>query len=97
MTAIKSTFLGTIAAYLMATDHKRIGRLLISFSAIFAIGAAAEGALLGAERISSSSSLVDAGILVQLFSAFRFDLIFYHLRPKSFAHKCYVDFCPLLL
>ena len=76
MTATKSTFLGTIAAYLMATDHKRIGRLLISFSAIFAIGAAAEGALLGAERISSSSSLVDAGILVQLFSAFRFDLIF---------------------
>jgi len=72
----KSTFLGIIAAYLMATDHTRIGRLLISFSAIFAIGAAAEGALLGAERISSSSSLVDAGILVQLFSAFRFDLIF---------------------
>jgi heme/copper-type cytochrome/quinol oxidase subunit 1 len=72
----KSSFLGTIAAYLMATDHTRIGRLLISFSAIFAIGTAAEGALLGAERISSSSSLVDAGILVQLFSAFRFDLIF---------------------
>ena len=82
MTATKSTFLGTIAAYLMATDHKRIGRLLISFSAIFAIGAAAEGALLGAERISSSSSLVDAGILVQLFSAFRFDLIILWFRLR---------------
>ncbi len=79
--ATRSTLLGTVAAYLTASDHKRIGRLLISFSAIFAIGTAIEGALLGAERISPSSSLVDAGIIVQLFSALRFDLIFSVAAP----------------
>lgn len=73
--------LGLFAAYLMTNDHKRLGRLLISFSAIFVIGAAVEGALLGAERISSTSSLVDAGIIVQLFSAFRFDLIYAVAAP----------------
>lgn len=80
LTATRSTLLGAIAAYLTASDHKRIGRLLISFSAIFAIGTAIEGAILGAERISASSSIVDAGIIVQLFSALRFDLIFRLLR-----------------
>ena len=75
-TATKPTLLTAVVAYLTASDHKRIGRLLISFSAIFAVGTAIEGAVLGAERISPSSSLVDAGIIVQLFSALRFDLIF---------------------
>ncbi len=74
--ATKPTLLLAVVAYLTASDHKRIGRLLISFSAIFAVGTAIEGAVLGVERISPSSSLVDAGIVVQLFSALRFDLIF---------------------
>ncbi len=79
--AIKPTLLTAVVAYLTASDHKRIGRLLISFSAIFAVGTAIEGAVLGAERISPSSSLVDAGIIVQLFSALRFDLIFSVAAP----------------
>ena len=80
-TATKPTLLAAVVAYLTASDHKRIGRLLISFSAIFAVGTAIEGAVLGAERISPSSSLVDAGIVVQLFSALRFDLIFSVAAP----------------
>ena len=80
-TATKPTLLTAVVAYLTASDHKRIGRLLISFSAIFAVGTAIEGAVLGAERISPSSSLVDAGIVVQLFSALRFDLIFSVAAP----------------
>ena len=79
--AARSTLLGTFGAYLTASDHKRIGRLLISFSAIFAIRAALEGAVLGAERISSSSSLVNTDIIVQLFSSFRFNLIFSVAAP----------------
>jgi len=79
--ATRSTLLGTIAAYLTASDHKRIGRLLISVSAIFAIATAIEGAILGIERISPSSSIVDADIIVQLFSALRFDLIFSVAAP----------------
>ena len=79
--ATKPSLLTAVVAYLTASDHKRIGRLLISFSAIFAVGTAIEGAVLGAERISPSSSLVDAGIVVQLFSALRFDLIFSVAAP----------------
>ena len=79
--ATRSALLGLVAAYLTASDHKRIGRLLISVSAIFAIATAIEGAILGVERISPSSSIVDAGIIVQLFSALRFDLIFSVAAP----------------
>jgi len=79
--ATRSTLLGSVAAYLTASDHKRIGRLLISVSAIFAIATAIEGAILGVERISPSSSIVDADIIVQLFSALRFDLIFSVAAP----------------
>lgn len=81
LTATRSTILGVAVAYLTASDHKRIGRLLISFSAIFAIGTAIEGAILGAERISTTSSIVDVDIIVQLFSALRFDLIFSVAAP----------------
>lgn len=75
------TTFGAIAEYLMTCDHKRLGRLLISFSAIFALGAALEGALLGAERIDPTNSIVEADAVVQLFSVFRFGLLFAVAAP----------------
>ncbi len=77
----RTSLLGTIARYLTTTDNKRIGRLLITISAIFAVATAVEGAILGAERISPTSSIFDSGIMVQLFSALRFDLIFSVAAP----------------
>ena len=75
-TASNSSTLGVVASYLMTNDHRRLGRLLISISAIFAFGATIQGAVLGAERIVATSSLFMDSISVQLFSSFKFDLAF---------------------
>ena len=79
--AVKSSILATVAAYLMTNDHRRLGRMLISISAIFALATAVEGALLAADRISTTSAFLGADIIVQLFSAFRFDLIYAVTAP----------------
>lgn len=72
---------GTIAAWITTTDHKRIGRLFLSGSFVWLISVIGVGVVLGVERIDSKSSLVSAGSIVQLFSYFRTGLALGVMAP----------------
>jgi len=56
-----------IGAWIITTDHRRIGRMTIVASAIWLIVVAALGALLGVERITSSSTFLPADAIDQMF------------------------------
>ena len=70
-----------VAEWLTTTDHKRIGRLYIGGGAVAFLGAAVIAVLLGAERISTTSELLDINALPQLFAFERFGLTYLALAP----------------
>lgn len=74
------TGLACVAEWLTTTDHKRIGRLFLGGGALGFLGAIVVAVLLGAERISTSE-LVDASALPQLFALERFGLTYLGLAP----------------
>jgi heme/copper-type cytochrome/quinol oxidase subunit 1 len=70
-----------IAAWLTTTDHKRIGRMYVAVSLLALVGVSTVGLLLGLERADTTSDLVDAGAVAQLFSAYRVGLVFCVVVP----------------
>ena len=65
------------AAWITTGDHKRIGRLFAGFALLFGLATAAVGALLSLERVDESSKVVlQADSIVQLFSLYRYALIY---------------------
>lgn len=68
--------LTSVARWLTAADHVRIGVSLVVGAAIWAVLAAVIGVVLGLERLDSGAALVDADALTQLFSLHRFALVF---------------------
>ena len=72
-----------ISEWLTTTSHQRIGRLMVSISLLWTLAVVAVGLLLGVERISSSSDLIDATSAPQLFSIFRVGLIFGSMAPMA--------------
>lgn len=75
------TGLACVAEWLTTTDHKRIGRLYIGAGALAFLGAAVIAVLLGAERISTNSEMLDINALPQLFAFERFGLTYLALAP----------------
>ena len=75
------TGLASVAEWLTTTDHKRIGRLYISAGGFGLLGGLVVAVLLGAERISTNSALVDTNSLTQLFALERFGLTYLALAP----------------
>ncbi len=75
------TGLASVGEWLTTTDHKRIGRLYIGAGGFGLLGALVVAALLGAERISTTSALLDARSLTQLFALERFGLTYVALAP----------------
>ena len=75
------TSLASVAEWLTTTDHKRIGRLYISAGGFGLLGGLVVAVLLGAERISTNSALVDTNSLTQLFALERFGLTYLALAP----------------
>jgi len=73
--------LACVADWLTTTDHKRIGRLYVGTSLVALVGSLVVAALLAAERISTSSTIVDLGSLTQLFSVYRFGLTYVVMLP----------------
>ena len=73
--------LSCVAEWLTTTDHKRIGRLYIGAGALGFVGSAVVALLLGIERISPSTEMLDVGSLTQLFSLQRFGLTYLALVP----------------
>jgi heme/copper-type cytochrome/quinol oxidase subunit 1 len=68
--------LAAIGGWAITSDHKRIGRLFVGVALVVAIAAAVLGLLLGLERIGTDDTVLDAGSLPQVFSAFRVALVY---------------------
>jgi len=56
-----------IGAWITTTDHRRIGRMTIVGAALWLVVAASLGALLGIERVSSSSTFLPQDAIAQMF------------------------------
>jgi cytochrome o ubiquinol oxidase subunit 1 len=70
-----------LVGVLASSDHKVIGRVLIGFSLLGTVVAAALGALLGLWRISGDGDLFDTDLLSELFTGYRLGLVFGGLVP----------------
>ncbi len=56
-----------LAGWITTGDHRRIGRLYVAFSLVFAVGLLAVGALLAFERVDDSSfDILHADAVAQL-------------------------------
>ena len=68
-------------AWLISSDHKRIGRLLIGEALVSAVGAGVIGALLGLERMGNGYGIFAGDAAVQLIAVFQYLLVFGVLAP----------------
>jgi len=75
------TGLACVGDWLTTTDHKRIGRLYLGGGGLGFLGAVVVAVLLGAERISTGSELLNGNSLPQLFGFERFGLTYLGLAP----------------
>lgn len=75
--------LAAVGRWLTAADHVRIGGSLVAGALAWAVVSGVVGALLGLERLDSSSDLLGSGALVQLFSLHSFGLVFGTLAPLT--------------
>jgi len=70
-----------LAAWLVTSDHKRVGRLFVGGSVLGLLAAIVTSIVLGVERIDGDDVLLDAGALPQLFQAQRIGFIFGAMLP----------------
>jgi heme/copper-type cytochrome/quinol oxidase subunit 1 len=73
--------LSGVASWVTTADHKRIGRLFMVFALAEMLVTAAVGALLGFERISTSSTALDGDAIGQMFTYQRIGLSFFVVAP----------------
>lgn len=71
----------SIVAAITSSDHKVIGRLLVTASLLATLVTAVLGALLGAERISGDGDLLPDRIVPELFAGFRVGLVLGGVAP----------------
>jgi len=87
-----SGFLGSVAAWLTTTDHKRIGRLFIGTAALWLLAFVGVASLLGFERIDSKSLTLNEGMMTQLFAASKtlasFGVFLAHEPPEQIWQMC---------
>ncbi len=76
------SFVASIGQWVTSSDHKKIGRLFIGLSLLFAASVAVVGALIGFERINpDGSQIFDANAALQLTQLHRHFLVFGVLAP----------------
>lgn len=76
------SFVAAIGNWVTSSDHKKIGKIFIGCSLLFALSPTILGALFGFERMSpGSTGIVGSGVVTQLVSAYHFDLVFAVLAP----------------
>jgi heme/copper-type cytochrome/quinol oxidase subunit 1 len=77
-----SSFVASVGQWVTSSDHKKIGRLFIGLSLLYAIAVAAIGALIGFERINpDGAQFFDADAALQLTQLHRHALVFGLLAP----------------
>lgn len=69
------------ATWLIAADHKVIGRMFIGVSLLALLGVTVVAVLLGVERIDATDALFDEGAMPQLFTAQRVGLLYGAVIP----------------
>ena len=74
-------------AWLLTGDHKKIGRLFVGASLIYAVAGMVIAALLGIERIDSSGTqILQLNVVGQLFSLYAIGMVFlFRFRCSSVA------------
>lgn len=78
----RPSFVAAIGNWVTSSDHKKIGRIFIGCSLLFALSPSILGALFGFERMTpNSNGIIGAGAVSQLVSLFHFDLVFGVLAP----------------
>jgi heme/copper-type cytochrome/quinol oxidase subunit 1 len=76
------SFVAAIGNWVTSSDHKKIGKIFIGCSLLFALSPSILGALFGFERMTpGSTGIVGAGAVTQLVSLYHFDLVFGVLAP----------------
>ena len=77
-----SSFVVATGQWVTSSDHKKIGRLFVGTSLLFALVTAVVGAILGFERMSSDHMQIFTGnAVLQVFSLYHFALVFGVLAP----------------
>lgn len=76
------SFFTTAAAWVITTDHKRIGRIYAGFGLVVLLATAVLGLLLGIER-AADGALLDGDALLQMFQAYRVGLVFGAIIPLA--------------
>lgn len=75
------SFFENVAAWVVTSDHKRIGRLYVCFGLLALFGSAVLGSLLGVERADDASNVLRGNALLQLFQSYRVALVFGTIIP----------------
>lgn len=78
-----ASFFATAYAWVVSTDHKRIGRLYAGFGLLTLMATAVLGLVLGLERADDGNALLDENALLQMFQAYRVGLVFAVVLPLS--------------
>ena len=81
--AAQQNLVARAASWMISSDHKKIGRLLIGESMVAAVAAAVIGALLGLERMSAGYGIFNGDATPQLVALFRYLLAFGVLAPLT--------------
>lgn len=71
----------SMLTWLVSSDHKKIGRLLVGEAMVASVGAGVIGALLGLERMSEGYAIFAGNAAVQLVAVFHYLLVFGVLGP----------------
>ncbi len=72
--------LSGVVGWITTTDHKRIGRMFVGVGVLAALGVAVLGVLLGIDR-ASTTSVLGANAVPQVFAAYQVGLIYIVLVP----------------
>lgn len=80
--AVVSFFAGA-AAWVVTTDHKRIGRMYLGVGMLALAAAAVVGLVLGIERADDSGTVLQSNALLQVFQAYRVGLVFGAILPLA--------------
>lgn len=77
-----SSFIAAVGRWMTSSDHKRIGRLFVGWSLLFAVACTVIGLVAGLERMRPAGlQIVPGDAVLQITGVYRYGLIFALLAP----------------
>jgi len=80
--AVVSFFVG-LGAWVVTTDHKRIGRMYLGVGMLGVVAVSVLGFVLGLERADDSGTILESNALLQTFQSYRVSLVFAAVLPLA--------------